>query len=78
MARLIPISRVAEILGVSVSTARAWTNDGTLPVVRVPGKHRRYNEAEILAFARNAGITPDMDNGLAEPMGNEPTTDGQD
>ncbi|GAC1529131.1 MAG: hypothetical protein NVS2B16_36610 [Chloroflexota bacterium] len=66
MARLVSISRVADILGVSQSTVRNWTDEGKIPHIRVPGKHRRYDEAAVLVFARSIGIIPDESGGPAD------------
>lgn len=71
MARLVPISRVAEILGVSQSTVRNWTDEGRIPHIRVPGKHRRYDEARVLAFARSIGITPDEGHISTDAVGDD-------
>ncbi len=46
---LVPIGRVAEELGVSVSRARQLANAGYLPFVRTGGGHRRFDLAEVRA-----------------------------
>ena len=41
------LSQVARILGVHPSTARKWSDEGSLPVHRTSGGHRRYLRSEI-------------------------------
>ena len=41
------LSQVAEILGVHPSTVRSWSNQGTFPVHRTQGGHRRYLRSEV-------------------------------
>lgn len=59
MARLLTVSHVAEILGVSEQTIRNWSDSGELPHIRLPKGHRRYNTAHVLDFARRIGILSD-------------------
>jgi len=44
------VPQVAALLGVSLNTARAWADSGELPHRRTPGGHRRFIEADVLAF----------------------------
>jgi len=44
---VLSIRQAAERLGVSVSTVRAWADDGRLPSERTPGNHRRFSEADV-------------------------------
>ena len=44
---LVPISRPAQIVGVSTDTLRRWDESGQLPAVRLPSGHRRYRLADI-------------------------------
>jgi len=44
---LVPISRAAQLLGVSIYTMRRWDESGQLPAVRLPSGHRRYRLADI-------------------------------
>ena len=41
------LSQVAEILGVHPSTVRSWSNQGSFPVHRTQGGHRRYLRSEV-------------------------------
>ncbi len=41
------LSEVAEILGVHPSTVRNWSDQGTLPVHRTQGGHRRFRRGEV-------------------------------
>jgi excisionase family DNA binding protein len=53
------LSDVAEILGVHPSTVRSWSDQGTLPVHRTLGRHRRYLRSEIdlwMQSQRSGGI----------------------
>ena len=52
MAKLLSISQAAELLGIHENTLRNWTRKGHIPFVLLPSGHRRFNEAELLAFAR--------------------------
>lgn len=40
--RLLTVKQVTEMLGVHDDTVRRWGDDGTLPMVKTPGGHRRY------------------------------------
>jgi excisionase family DNA binding protein len=63
MAKLLNISQAAELLGVHENTLRNWTRKGYIPFVLLPSGHRRFNEAELLAFARKL---QQGDRGLAD------------
>ncbi len=41
------LSDVAEMLGVHPSTVRSWSNQGSFPVHRTQGGHRRYLRSEV-------------------------------
>ncbi|HSO28153.1 MAG TPA: helix-turn-helix domain-containing protein, partial [Anaerolineales bacterium] len=41
------LSKVADILGVHPSTVRNWSDQGTLPVHRTEGGHRRFRRSEL-------------------------------
>lgn len=43
-------SDAAAILGVHVSTVKAWADAGALPCWLTPGKHRRFNRADLERF----------------------------
>ncbi len=45
--RLIGIAKAAELLGVGISTLRAWDDSGTLKAERTKGGHRRYRIEDI-------------------------------
>ena len=47
---LVPISRAAQLLGVSIDTLHRWDESGQLPAVRLPSGHRRYRLADIHAL----------------------------
>jgi excisionase family DNA binding protein len=41
------LSQAANLLGIHPSTVRNWSDQGTLPVHRTKGGHRRYRRSEI-------------------------------
>jgi excisionase family DNA binding protein len=41
---------VATLLGVALNTVRAWADSGELTHRRTAGGHRRFVEADVLAF----------------------------
>ena len=41
------LGEVARLLGVHPGTVRNWSNDGSLPVHRTQGGHRRYRRSEV-------------------------------
>lgn len=49
--RFIDIGEAAELLGISRTTLRRYTNSGKLAVFRVgPGRHRRFRKGDLLQF----------------------------
>jgi excisionase family DNA binding protein len=44
---LMTVSQAARLLGVSVSSLRAWAAAGLVPHVRTPGGHRRFRHEEL-------------------------------
>ena len=44
------LGQAAKYLGVAQSTIRKWTDNGLLPAIKTPGKHRRYRLADLEAF----------------------------
>jgi excisionase family DNA binding protein len=48
--RWLSINGACKLLGVDPSTLRRWSDGGKVPVFRTPGGHRRYAEADLLAF----------------------------
>lgn len=49
-------AQAAAILRVSTSTVRRWADVGRIPHYRTPGGRRRYQEADVRAYARALGI----------------------
>ena len=47
MDKIVSISEVAEVLGVSVSTLRRWEAEGRLVPERTAGRQRRYNLSKL-------------------------------
>jgi excisionase family DNA binding protein len=52
---LIPISAAARLLGVSVSSLRAWAAAGRVPHERTPGGHRRFDRAVLREWMEARG-----------------------
>ena len=48
--RFFNISEAAEYLGVSAASLRKWSDQGLVPVYRMPGGQRRYSHADIEDF----------------------------
>jgi excisionase family DNA binding protein len=44
------LGQAAKYLGVAQSTIRKWTDNGLLPAIKTPGRHRRYRLADLDAF----------------------------
>lgn len=44
---MLSISEASQLLGVSESTLRQWTDEGKIKAFVTPGGHRRYNELEL-------------------------------
>lgn len=50
---------VADLLGIAVSTAQLWIENGTLAAWKTPGGHRRVRLSEVNALIRErAGLPP--------------------
>ena len=47
---LISISEASQILGISETTLRQWTDEGKIRAFITPGGHRRYSRIEIRQF----------------------------
>lgn len=67
-AERLSVSAAARLLGVSVSSLRAWAADGLVPHERTPGGHRRFDREQLRAWmADRGGELP------AQPSGRGPT-----
>ena len=55
---LLPLSAVAEALGVSPSTVRRLADQGALPGTRTEGGHRRFRRSEVQRIARERRRSP--------------------
>ena len=51
--KLLTVSEVAEILGVSPVTIRSWDKSGKLKTVRTPGNQRRISSEEVNRILNN-------------------------
>lgn len=52
---LLPISQIADHLGVSIATVREWADSGALPSFRTPGGQRRFWREDVEAFIAKRG-----------------------
>lgn len=59
-AELLPLSAVAEALGVSSSTARRLADQGVLPGTRTEGGHRRFRRSDVQRLARERSRAPGL------------------
>lgn len=50
-------NQVAELLMVSPTAVRQWAKKGALNALTTPGGHRRFLPADVERFARNKGLT---------------------
>lgn len=48
--KLLTRAEVARLLYVDPTTVSRWARGGKLSAIRLPSGHRRYREADILAF----------------------------
>lgn len=61
---LMSVSQAARLLGVSVSSLRAWAAAGLVPHVRTPGGHRRFRRDHLEAWmAERGGHLPQAGDG---------------
>jgi diguanylate cyclase (GGDEF)-like protein/excisionase family DNA binding protein len=57
---LLPLSAVADALGVSPSTVRRLADQGVLPGTRTEGGHRRFRRGDVRRLARERRQTPTL------------------
>ncbi|HEX7291019.1 MAG TPA: EAL domain-containing protein, partial [Conexibacter sp.] len=57
---LLPLSAVADALGVSSSTVRRLADQGVLPGTRTKGGHRRFRRGDVQRLARERRRTPTL------------------
>ncbi len=57
---LLPLSAVADALGVSPSTVRRLADQGELPGTRTEGGHRRFRRSDVQRIARERRRTPSL------------------
>lgn len=50
---LLPISKVADHLGVSIATVREWADSGALRSFRTPGGQRRFWREDVETFLKD-------------------------
>ena len=55
--QLLKTHQVAQVLQVSVSTAKRWIDKGDMTANRTLGKHRLVAAAEVLRFAKERGLS---------------------
>jgi excisionase family DNA binding protein len=57
--RILTTREAGELLGIAVSTAQQWIENGLLPAWKTPGGHRRVRLSDVRALARaRAGLAP--------------------
>ena len=54
--KYVSVKEAANMLSVSASTVRRWTNDGKLVSARTDGGHRRIDFVSILSMMKRLGI----------------------
>lgn len=63
------VSAAARLLGVSVSSLRAWAAAGQVPHERTPGGHRRFDREVLRAWlAERGGELPEQPSGRVGPL----------
>ena len=63
------VSQAARLLGVSVSSLRAWAAVGDVPHARTAGGHRRFRRDDLQHFlAEHGGTLPDGDAGSSRRL----------
>ena len=54
---LLTIRQVSELLQVHPNTIRVWSNDGKIPVIRLPGRgDRRFRVSDVEEMMKVVGI----------------------
>lgn len=59
MSRTLTTREAAALLGVYISTARRWADEGRLPHTLTPGGHRRFDRYDLEAWAVAHGTRRD-------------------
>ena len=48
--RWLSLSEASQLLGVHFTTLRRWADAGSVPCFRTPGRHRRFRQADLVAW----------------------------
>lgn len=51
------LAEASDLLGVHPTTLRRWADSGDVPCFRTPGGHRRFREADLVAWMKGAQTT---------------------
>lgn len=71
---IVGISEAARRLGVHPNTLRKWADDGTIPSLRMPSGHRRFDVEELARF-KEAMVTHRANGRQKAPGQQEPVED---
>ena len=67
--QILTTREAAKLLGIAVSTAQQWIENGALPAWKTPGGHRRVRLADVSALQRaRTGLPRDGGGGGADPL----------